>query len=44
MLSPEAERLARELAAKNGKSVDDVVTIAPREKTEREELRARRHN
>ena len=43
MLSPEAERLAQELAANNGKSVDDVVTIALREKTEREELRARRH-
>jgi antitoxin VapB len=43
MLSPEAEQLAQELAAKNGKSIDDVVTIALREKTAREEERARRH-
>ena len=44
MLSPEAERLAQELAAKNGKSVDDVVTIALREQTEREKRRAHIHN
>jgi len=44
MLSPEAEQLAQELAAKNGKSVDDVVTIALREQAEREKRRAHIHN
>jgi antitoxin VapB len=44
MLSVEAERLAQELAAQNGKSVDDVVIIALREQAEREKRRAHIHN
>jgi len=41
--SPEAERLAQELAAKRGASVEDSVLQALRAETEREEERARRH-
>jgi antitoxin VapB len=41
--NPEAERLAQELAAKMGASVEDSVLQALRAETEREERRARRH-
>jgi antitoxin VapB len=43
MLSPEAERLAQELATKIGAGVEDSVLKAPRAETEREGERARRH-
>jgi len=43
LLTPEAERLAKELAEKNGKSVDDVVNAALREYAERERICAHRH-
>jgi antitoxin VapB len=43
MLSPEAERLAQELAAKTGESLEDAVIKALRQQTEREERRIKLH-
>jgi antitoxin VapB len=43
ILSPEAERLAQELAAKTGQSVEDAVVKALRQQTEREERRIKLH-
>jgi hypothetical protein len=41
--SPEAERLALELAEKTGASVEDSILKALREQTEREERRRKFH-
>jgi antitoxin VapB len=43
MLSPEAERLAHELAAKIGASVEETVIKALQQQTEREERRIKFH-
>lgn len=38
---PEAERLARELAARTGESITEAVTVALRQRLKREQGRAR---